>query len=70
MNAIKKGTIIKGPQWAEPVIVDLLEDFGEYKHIVGSTRNSHIHIELELESRITLSADIQAPRESRARVGQ
>ncbi|MEX2683661.1 MAG: DEAD/DEAH box helicase family protein, partial [Candidatus Sigynarchaeota archaeon] len=54
MNVIKKGTIIKGPQWAEPVIVDLLEDFGEYKHIVGSTRNSHVHVDdLILQSEFT-----------------
>jgi SNF2 family DNA or RNA helicase len=51
MNSIKKGTIIKGPQWSEPVIIDLIEEFGEYMHIVGSTRNSHAHVDdLILES--------------------
>lgn len=42
---IKKGSIIQGPRWPEPVKVDLVEDFNDYIHIIGSLLNSQTHID-------------------------
>jgi len=40
METIKQGSIIKGPNWPEPVEVKLIEDKGEYIQIVGITTRS------------------------------
>jgi SNF2 family DNA or RNA helicase len=42
---IKAGTILRGPQWPEPVEVNFSEDLGNYVRIVGVTVNSRIHID-------------------------
>ncbi len=45
MNNIKQGTVITGPNWPEPVEIKLIEEAGEYVHIVGATKNSRQHID-------------------------
>jgi len=45
MDNFSKGTIIKAPNWPEPVEINLIEDAGDYVHIVGSTKNSRIYID-------------------------
>ena len=45
MNNIKEGSIIKGSNWPEPVEVKLIEEAGDYIHIVGATKNSRQHID-------------------------
>jgi len=42
---IKPGEIISGPNWPEPIIVNLIEDLDEYVHIVGATSKSGQHID-------------------------
>jgi len=42
---IKPGTILRGPQWPEPVEVNLAEEQGDYVRIVGVTINSRVHID-------------------------
>jgi len=37
MDNFQKGTIIKGLNWPEPVEIKLIEDAGDYVHIVGAT---------------------------------
>lgn len=55
---IKAGTILRGPQWPEPVEVNHSEDLGEYVRIVGVTIHSRTHIDQLL--RITELPEIQA----------
>ena len=45
MIGIKQGTIVKGYNWPEPVEIKLLEDNGDYVHIVGATILSREHID-------------------------
>ena len=45
MNNIKQGSIIKGPNWPEPVEIKLIEEAGDYIHIVGATKNSRQHVD-------------------------
>ncbi len=45
MENIKPGTIIKGAAWPEPVEVKLIEEMGDYIHIVGATTQSRNHID-------------------------
>ncbi|HBH12609.1 MAG TPA: helicase, partial [Clostridiales bacterium] len=45
MNKFQKGAIIKGPQWSEPIEIKLIEEFGNYVHIIGSTKNSRKHVD-------------------------
>lgn len=42
---ITPGSIIRGPHWSEPIIVDLVEDLGDYVRIVGATVNSRNRID-------------------------
>jgi len=42
---IKPGTILRGPQWPEPVEVNLAEEQDDYVRIVGVTINSRVHID-------------------------
>lgn len=42
---LKAGCIVKGPFWPEPVEIKLLEEAGEYMHIVGATTISGKHID-------------------------
>ena len=42
---IKPGTILKGPNWPEPVEIKFIEENGAYIHIVGSTAFSNNHID-------------------------
>ncbi len=64
---LKAGGIIKGPLWPEPVEIKLLEDAGEYIHIVGATTISGKHVdqiiprhefdELSVQNKITLFSE-------------
>jgi len=45
MNNIKPGSIIKGSYWPEPVELKLIEDMGDYVHIVGATKISRDHVD-------------------------
>jgi len=45
MEQIKPGTIIKGPQWPEPVEIKLIEHLDGDVHIVGATTISKNHID-------------------------
>ncbi len=40
MQDIKQGSTIRGSNWPEPVEVKLVEDMGEYVHLVGVTAHS------------------------------
>ena len=42
---IKAGTILRGPQWPEPVEVNYSEDLGEYIRIVGVTIHARVHVD-------------------------
>jgi SNF2 family DNA or RNA helicase len=42
---IQPGTIIQGPQWPEPVEIKLIEEAGDYVHIVGATVRTRQHID-------------------------
>ncbi len=59
---IEKGSIIKSSNWPEPVEVKLIEEFGEYYHLIGSTTQSNTHIDdyipkAELKEYATLSSE-------------
>lgn len=45
MNIVRPGNIIKGHYWPEPVEVKLIEESGDYIHIVGATTVSRNHID-------------------------
>jgi len=45
MRNFNPGSIIKGPNWPEPVEIKLVEETGEYVHIVGATTHSGEHID-------------------------
>jgi len=45
MATIKAGSIIKGPNWPEPVEIKFAEESGEYTHIIGATTVSGKHID-------------------------
>ena len=45
MKNIKQGSIIKGSNWPEPVEIKLIEETGEYVHIVGATTLSREHVD-------------------------
>lgn len=45
MKNIKQGSIIKSSNWPEPVEIKLIEEMGEYVHIVGATTLSREHID-------------------------
>ena len=45
MYDIKPGSIIKGTLWPEPVEIKLIEEMGNYVHIVGATTLSRNHID-------------------------
>ena len=42
---IKPGTILRGPQWPEPVEVNFSEDLGDYVRIVGVTIHARVHVD-------------------------
>lgn len=42
---IKQGSIISSSNWPEPVVVKLIEDIGDYIHIIGATAKSDKHID-------------------------
>jgi len=42
---IKAGHIVQGPRWPEPVEVNLVEDSGNYIHLVGATTGSGEHVD-------------------------
>ncbi|VVB87585.1 putative ATP-dependent RNA helicase [uncultured archaeon] len=44
-NNVKPGNIIKSFHWPEPVEIKLIEEMGEYVHIVGATTLSREHID-------------------------
>lgn len=45
MNNFEKGTIIKGHYWPEPVELKLVENAGDYVHIIGVTTLSQDHVD-------------------------
>ena len=45
MSDIKAGDVIRGPRWPEPVEVKLVEEMGEYVHLVGATTGSGKHVD-------------------------
>ncbi len=45
MPEIEPGHTIQGPRWPEPVDVKLVEDLGDYVHLVGATTNSGEHVD-------------------------
>lgn len=45
MKSIKQGSIITGPNWPEPIVVKLIEEIGDFTHIVGATKKAGEHID-------------------------
>jgi len=45
MTEIQPGHVIQGPRWPELVEVRLVEDLGDYVHLVGATTNSGEHVD-------------------------
>lgn len=45
MANLKPGTILRGPQWPEPIEVNFSEDHGEYVRIVGVTIHARVHVD-------------------------
>ena len=45
MPQIQPGHTIQGPRWPEPVDVKLVEDLGDYVHLVGATTRSGEHVD-------------------------
>jgi len=45
IEKLKVGSIIRGPVWPEPVEIKLIEEEGEYVHIVGATTISRDHVD-------------------------
>jgi superfamily II DNA or RNA helicase len=45
MENIRPGSIVKGPNWPEPVEMKLIEEVGKYVHVVGATTLSRQHID-------------------------
>ena len=45
MDRIKPGSIIRGPYWPEPVEIKLVEEAGDYIHIIGATTISRNHVD-------------------------
>lgn len=45
MDKNNRVTIISGPYWPEPVEIKLIEESGDYVHIVGSTKNSRQYVD-------------------------
>lgn len=45
MENIKQGSIISGPNWPEPIEVKLIEEIGDFVHIVGATKQAGEHID-------------------------
>ncbi|MDI6791681.1 MAG: helicase-related protein [bacterium] len=50
MKNIKQGSIIRGPNWPEPIEIKLIEEAGEYVHIVGATTPSREELEKEIKT--------------------
>ena len=42
---IKPGTIIRGPNWPEPVEIKQIEEMDTYFRIIGSTTLSNRHVD-------------------------
>jgi SNF2 family DNA or RNA helicase len=59
---IKPGTILKGPNWNEPVELKLVEEDGDYFHIVGSTTYSNTHIDQLISKEELNSFSIEIPQ--------
>ncbi len=45
MEGIKQGSIIRGSYWPEPVEIKLVEEAGDYIHIIGATTISRNHVD-------------------------
>ncbi len=39
------GTVIQSDRWPEPIVLKLVENYGEYVRIVGAYLTTHIHVE-------------------------
>ncbi|MBA7641001.1 RNA polymerase-associated protein RapA [subsurface metagenome] len=59
MVNIKPGSIIKGPNWPEPVEIKFVEETGEYIHIVGATTISGNHIDQLIPAAELLSYSVE-----------
>ena len=59
MVNIKPGSIIKGPNWPEPVEIKFVEETGEYIHIVGATTISGNHIDQLIPTAELLSYSVE-----------
>jgi len=57
---IKPGDRIRGPKWPEPVEIKLVEELGNYLHIVGSTTQSHSHVDQLLSKEELDSLELSA----------
>ena len=42
---IRNGDVVQGSRWSEPVVVNLVEEMGDYIRVVGVTRDSRQHID-------------------------
>ena len=65
---LKPGDIVQGPYWPEPVEVKLVENLGDYTHILGQTTVSKEHVdqlipreEIRNLSVVPVVADFSAP---------
>ncbi|MDY6865120.1 MAG: helicase-related protein [Halobacteriota archaeon] len=45
MKDVRRGSIIRGSNWPEPVEIKLIEEDGNYVHIVGATISSGDHVD-------------------------
>jgi hypothetical protein len=45
MERIRQGSIIRGSYWPEPVEIKLVEETGDYIHIIGATTISRNHVD-------------------------
>ena len=50
MENIKRGSIIEGPNWPEPVEINLIEKMGDYVRLVGATTIFKQHIDQIISS--------------------
>jgi SNF2 family DNA or RNA helicase len=60
MSNIKQGNIIKGPFWPEPVEIKIIEESGQYMHIIGATTISRSHIDQLIPLTEFMKLEIQA----------
>jgi len=47
----KPGSVIRGPKWPEPIEINLIEQTGDYIHIIGATIGNKTHVDQILTTR-------------------